>query len=551
MRTDIVESTASKLTDGEVHARNRFFVIAKKMGLGVQPKLDEDPYTGTIADRTIEIELRRAFDEQYLEQYLPFTTLLSIKQMLSAPFDEYVGRKNKEDEGYTLKTYGPGFDYLKVLFAEDIVIADYVITDYDETKVLDINWGLILSKIWNTALKKKYFHCATWSSYIKSIGFSRLGNLFKSAEESAILASFAILEEFLVNPTRTYSDDELHKLSMLLTIPIEFISYLSCNPDLPDEVKQKIFLYALDNIPQEKLDDLHNKLWLFADENLILANSFIREFYAKYPEKLDKLEIYVNNMRFVREWLNKASLQKLKVFFSQLQFVSDGVLKSILNNANIVSLLERDKNKHERIRLLINFMEFMNAEVLSLVLERRRIFNYILEKSNGDHEIMILLLNLAQNLDGIRLEDLNIIFMVQKADGDHDIMELLLKLILKSDSALYRWLWSYLDKNYMILFEMLDHSHGHVVFVKQFLNFICSQNDKDGQDALIHKTFVSICDDNSALLQAIKHCPFVFPLMFKMMFQTPLWIQDEIRMFCLRYWPSNSRYGCFRLLLEL
>ena len=140
IRKNIVERTANQHTD-EVHANNRFFIIAESMGMGIEPKLRGDPYRGAIDDTHIRQYLLEAFNKDYQ----PFTVLLGLKEMLTGSFDGYTG-KSTDPSGYTQGMYAPGLDCLQSIFNETVPDYDYLITN-DHVIIIDINWNLILNKI--------------------------------------------------------------------------------------------------------------------------------------------------------------------------------------------------------------------------------------------------------------------------------------------------------------------------------------------------------------------------------------------------------------------
>ena len=327
IRYDIVERTANSATN-EVHANNRFFIMASKMGFGVHPKLPSDPHRGAIPDSNIQEQLTRAFSEQFQ----PFSTLRYLKELILTPFDEYVGRK---ETGYQEGTYGPGLEYLKVLFGEKELNYEYLIIDEATSVVYDINWNLILGKLWDLLLKKNYFDYSTWSGYFNSYWLKLLSNLstFVLKEKHYNDAMMAVGQLFL-DPSSVRQKD-LEKIPYLFLSDTECFSFLNCNVGLSNSIKLSILFRTLDLMYEKKLHDIDNAFWQFAAENMELSSDFGTRFSEKYPEILSRYEQkLLRDPTLFQQWVETSSAQMLKGLILKLNYISRQSLEQILQQLN-------------------------------------------------------------------------------------------------------------------------------------------------------------------------------------------------------------------------
>lgn len=112
IRKSIIETTARQSTD-EVHAHNRFSIVASMAGYGIKPINWQDAYRGNLNDNEIKEKLDSAFKEKYIPLILLSELSEAIKGVMHAKFN-YTGKK---PEGYKgVNTFSAWVDYLKQLF---------------------------------------------------------------------------------------------------------------------------------------------------------------------------------------------------------------------------------------------------------------------------------------------------------------------------------------------------------------------------------------------------------------------------------------------------
>jgi len=388
IRYNIVERAANKATN-EVHANNRYFIVAERMNLGVQPKLQGDPYVGAIPDIQIEQDLHEVFTEQYQ----PFSTLLQLKEMLASAFDQYSGRK---DEGYTSQTYIPGLNYLKNLFNETEINYDYLITHEDTGAVCDVNWNLVLGKLWAILIKERYFSYSSWSSFFNDYGlelFSRwtLSPFEKKCREAMISVNHLFLEPSTANT------EELEKIPNLFASPKECFAYLRCNKDLSINAKINLLFGTLDMTYAKNHDAEDYEFWQFAYENNELLEEFGRNYTLKYPEKQyefqdDLLDDYL----LFHNLVDNASWQKLIVLSLKLKYLSPNQIGQILlsknnNNENgLFYALLASSNHPEAMLSFIQLIPYINSPSLAELLSDKNldganILSIVLSKTSKVH----------------------------------------------------------------------------------------------------------------------------------------------------------------------
>jgi len=131
IRQSIVSRVANQTTD-EIHAYNRFFVIACIMGYGVHPLNREDAYRGEIDDQTI----RKKIDEAFASQYTLFNTINSLVDQLQS-LVRLRGYDGRHDTGYIYKDYAKfNSDYFKPFIGE--ILDDQLFVHEDDDSMVPI-----------------------------------------------------------------------------------------------------------------------------------------------------------------------------------------------------------------------------------------------------------------------------------------------------------------------------------------------------------------------------------------------------------------------------
>jgi len=213
MRQGIVSKAAAAMTD-EVHAYNRFFVIALVMGYGVRPLNPFDKYIGNIPVETIQDILIEIFTKEYTF----FSVLNFLREQLTEIFRKkgYIGRLT---DGYGFADYQKFGDTLTKFFAvandpEQLFIFD------DDYKIIDINinWCDALIKIF---IQEKYF-------------------ILSPAEEKQIDSLLNLNNKFI-------SRDSLS----LFQGPEDFIHALNFFKEWPADKKANLILFFLQNSSQQ------------------------------------------------------------------------------------------------------------------------------------------------------------------------------------------------------------------------------------------------------------------------------------------------------------
>ena len=159
LRQEIVNRAATQTT-GEVHAFNRFFVVAQADGYGVRPFNPDDRYRGNLPDAAIRAKLEEAFKQHYTF----FSILHYLQDQLSVMLQRvgYFGRRSGDeiqegiDKGkykdYSLSDFNNIMKALSPFLAVgDLDLAlgpETAIFHEDIGSVIDINWrGIILNKL--------------------------------------------------------------------------------------------------------------------------------------------------------------------------------------------------------------------------------------------------------------------------------------------------------------------------------------------------------------------------------------------------------------------
>ena len=345
IRYNIVERAANKATN-EVHANNQFFIVAKKMGLGVHPKLSDDPYTGAISHQQIEEKLKAAFSEQFQ----PFLILLHFKELIITPFDQYVGRK---DSGYLINTYEPGLDYLKTFFEEESLNYDYLIVDSETSQVIDINWGLIFGKLWRIFIEKKYFASLSWTSSLHNSSIPFVGKFAKRyLKETDYNEAICLISRLFKDPSIT--DPQIEKIPNLFFSANECFAYLKCNQELSHDLKIRILISSSVNFYHKNKLNL-NEFWQFAAEDRSLSEGFGEQFAKKFHFELKQFEtMLLDDGRIFNEHIAGLTPITLKGYILQLSYIpKNSLIKLLLQNDNLFKLLLATKGHRDVMLLLI------------------------------------------------------------------------------------------------------------------------------------------------------------------------------------------------------
>ena len=297
IRKNIVERTANQHTD-DVHTNNRFFIIAESMGIGVEPKLRNDPYRGEIDDTQIRQYLLEAFNKDYQ----PFTVLLGLKDMLAVSFDGYTG-KSTHPRGYTHGMYGPGLGCLQSIFNEAELDYAYLITN-DAGIIIDINWNLILNKLWGK-LNEGGFFKAPPQPFLSSV-FSWI-TWSKPPTPNIV----ALVHHLFANPTMdNIKARQLSDLSTSFASLTECTAYLSCNPDLPVYHTRDLLLQTLKRMYDENPNFDDYAFWTFVydnRDNQALLSGIIEAY--EFKANLDIHQLLINT---------QVSEQRLKILHFKL-----------------------------------------------------------------------------------------------------------------------------------------------------------------------------------------------------------------------------------------
>ncbi len=314
IREDVVERAARSISS-DVHLHNRYFRLAYEAGFGVLPKLSTDVY------RNMGIEI--ISDEEVIEQlhlafaieFQPFSTLLGIKELITSRFEKYQGRK---EDGYKNSNYVPGLEALKILFNENETSNEYLIIEDDEesfdVRVVDINWGVVLHKLWTILLAKKYFDFKSFGDRVRSSRFLPFARFFANSiyGEDKYNPALQVATQLFLDPN-SVSPNELDKLFYLFASETEFFAYLKCNPNLSLETKLALIFKYLDKVYKENPNYLANSFWEFAADNPSLTEAFTALFISDYQEMfLKMIHNMITNKTFIDELATKASLYKLK-----------------------------------------------------------------------------------------------------------------------------------------------------------------------------------------------------------------------------------------------
>ena len=327
-RQDIVSRAASQATD-EVHANNRFFVIAQGDGYGVRPLNANDVYHGGIPEETIRSNLKEAFSANY--------TVFQILNDLQGQLESLVrskGYRGRLDEGYKEKDaegegYGKFDTRLLNAFIDidnDDLFLQKANADGITFKIVDINWVNVKKALLKKMRKEGYF-------------------VFSSVEE-AYLDMMA-------------SDQAIKRLSRaevsLFSTPNELVQALIFFKEWPADKKAILLNDYLDYAADAKavLEKLENAPELYRDllcdrslqSNLLCHRSLLKMFMTKaiHDKRLDRVKIAVrcgvninpflvslveNNNEAVMQWLASDATLRAEIYQKSMNAIADKMVCS-------------------------------------------------------------------------------------------------------------------------------------------------------------------------------------------------------------------------------
>ena len=150
-RQAIVSRTANQMTD-EIHAYNRFFVIAQGMGYGVRPLNPNDEYQGNIQDTVIKEKITEAFTRHY--------TLFNMLNSLQEQLTGYVRQKGYHgrcEEGYHSAFHSKFDKILRSIIKINFMELFGCDPDEDDPEIVDINWLVVKKTLLATIRENLYF----------------------------------------------------------------------------------------------------------------------------------------------------------------------------------------------------------------------------------------------------------------------------------------------------------------------------------------------------------------------------------------------------------
>jgi len=416
IRKNIVERTANQHTD-EVHANNRFFIIAESMGMGIEPKLRGDPYRGAIDDTQIRQYLLEAFNKDYQ----PFTVLLGLKDMLAVSFDGYTG-KSTDPSGYTQGMYAPGLDCLQSIFNETVPDYDYLITN-DHGIIIDINWNLILNKLWGK-LNERGFFKAPPQSFLSSV-FSWI--TWSKPPTPKIVA---LVHDLFANPTMdNIKANQLSDLSTSFSSLTECTAYLSCNPDLPVNHTTDLLLQTLKRMYDENLDFDDYEFWTFVydnRDNRALLSGIIEAY--EFKANLDIHQLLINT-QISEQRLKILHFKLLNLYYDEIEQLL--ITKNSSQETGLFHAISVCIKLPKVMSLFINLLNYTTTEsnLLKLLTSTDRtgknILSLALSKgSKGHNEAAAELLNHNKNLP---IADQHVLFQLNEKPHQNSPLILAIK----------------------------------------------------------------------------------------------------------------------------
>jgi hypothetical protein len=320
-----IVSRAANQTTNEVHAYNRFFVLAQGMGFGVRPMNPNDHYQGLVSDQAIIAKLK----ESFAEQYTMFTILGGLSEQIALLL---------RDKGYTGRRAG-GYvyeDYQKFnsLFLKEFVgiKSDYDLFIYDEEgedlipNVLDINWLNIKTALLKKMREEKYF-------------------IFTPQEE-------ALLQWMEGGDLPLELTPEA--LSLFAT-PDELLQVLVFFKEMPTAKKVELLRQYINEVPEGVSDDLFDKLEKNAElikeigsghalQTLLLAKAF-------HGNKLDKVIALVASGADINPYLGVLLQRQKKPMLQWL--MSDAAVRDTITENSLHVIAETLLNSKKGRQILV------------------------------------------------------------------------------------------------------------------------------------------------------------------------------------------------------
>ncbi|OGT46202.1 MAG: hypothetical protein A3E83_02750 [Gammaproteobacteria bacterium RIFCSPHIGHO2_12_FULL_41_20] len=238
LRQWIVVRSRVMATD-EVHANNRFTIVARNLGFGVRPLNEADIYRGSLTDAVIEQKLKDVFNAEYTL----FSILNSVFEQIQTIVRER-GFKGRQDTGYAYEDYRKfDNDYLKD-FVSLPFLELFHLEEEDEDgdvlmvpRVLDINWVNVKKALLKKMIDEQYF------------AFSR--------QENSLIA-------VMLSDGVTFSPQRQAGLSLFATRD-EFIQSLVFFNEWPTEKKVNLVSYYLKHKTRDEQKDILSRLAIMPD----------------------------------------------------------------------------------------------------------------------------------------------------------------------------------------------------------------------------------------------------------------------------------------------
>ena len=365
-RQAIVSRAANQATD-EVHAYNRFFVLALDAGFGVWPMNPNDTYQGWVSEETIMAALNKAF----ADQYAVFNVLNALQEQLALLLKDrgYTGRR-EAGGGYDLSLMSiSSFDQLdtKALGIKPCLIRS-VDGEYRLWGYKDGNWQI--TRLDNFKIPEE------WESMDKVVFVSKNSDIFNTLKDGHAQAGYAyedyqkfnnqFLKEFVEIKSDydlfLYSEDEEALVPSVLDI-----NWSNVKSALLKKMREEgYFVFSSDEAAL--LDVMESEkafpnlspaaLSLFSTPNeLVQALVFFKEWPA--AKKATLVHYYLANTKPEDEKAVIEKLEKAPELYREL--LSDPVLQKIFLSKAI------NENRLDRVKIAISCGADTNLCLVSLV----------------------------------------------------------------------------------------------------------------------------------------------------------------------------------------
>ncbi len=375
IRKNIVERTANQHTS-EVHANNRFFIISESMGMGVEPKLRNDPYRGAIDDA----EIRQYLQEAFKKHYQPFTVLLDLKDMLAGSFDGYTG-KSTDPNGYQAGMYKPGLSCLQSIFNEAEPNYDYLITN-DDDLIIDINWNLILTKLWDKLIERQYF-TPPYQSLLSNV-YTSVYNWFAPSKPPAHPIA-TLVSQLFKNPTATnITARQLRELSTSFDSLTECTAYLSCNPDLSANYTRDLLLQTLRRMYDENPNFDDYEFWTFVYDKKD-NQALLTLVMAAYEFKVNLTDIHqlVVNTQASEQKLKILHFKLINLYYEEIEQLL--ITKNLHHESGLFHAISASINHPRRMLPFIELLNYTTTET--------NLFNLLTSRDRTGKNILSLALS--------------------------------------------------------------------------------------------------------------------------------------------------------------